>query len=95
MGCAYVGTYAERPTFRPTRNAGLREVRRVLLSGGRLIAMERRAEPGAQGHQSHGWTDEQATVFADRCRERGFSDVCLERATIGRRSTVSVVARAL
>jgi ubiquinone/menaquinone biosynthesis C-methylase UbiE len=74
--------------------AGLREVRRVLLSGGRLVAMERRAEPGARGHQSHGWTDEQATVFADRCREHGFSDVRLERATIGRRSTVSVVASA-
>jgi ubiquinone/menaquinone biosynthesis C-methylase UbiE len=76
-------------------DAGLREVRRVLLSGGRLVAMERRAQPGARGHRSHGWTDEQATVFAERCRAHDFSDVCLERATIGRRPTVSVVARAL
>jgi ubiquinone/menaquinone biosynthesis C-methylase UbiE len=75
-------------------DAGLREVRRVLLPGGRLVAMERRAEPGAQGHGSHGWTNEQATTFADRCREHGFTDVRLERATIGRRSTVSVVASA-
>jgi ubiquinone/menaquinone biosynthesis C-methylase UbiE len=75
-------------------DAGLREVRRVLLTGGRLVAMERRAEPGARGHGSHGWTDEQATAFADRCREHGFTDVRLERATIGRRSTVSVVAGA-
>ena len=75
-------------------DAGLREVRRVLLPGGRLVAMERRVEPGARGHGSHGWTDEQATAFADRCREHGFTDVRLERATIGRRSTVSVVAQA-
>jgi ubiquinone/menaquinone biosynthesis C-methylase UbiE len=73
-------------------DAGLLEVRRVLLFGGRLVAMERRAEPGARGHQSHGWTDEQAMVFADRCREHGFTNVHLEQATIGRRSTVSVVA---
>ena len=75
-------------------DAGLREVRRVLLPGGRLVAMERRAQRGARGHASHGWTDEQATAFADRCREHGFSDVRLERTKIGRRSTVSVVADA-
>jgi len=75
-------------------DAGLREVRRVLLPGGRLVAMERRAQRGARGHGSHGWTDEQATAFADRCRAHGFTDVCLERAKIGRRSTTSVVANA-
>jgi ubiquinone/menaquinone biosynthesis C-methylase UbiE len=75
-------------------DTGLREVRRVLLPGGRLVAMERRAEPGARGHGSHGWTDEQAAAFADRCRDHSFTDVRLERATIGRRSTVSVVASA-
>ena len=75
-------------------DAGLLEVRRVLLCGGRLVAMERRAQPGAQGHQSHGWTDEQVMVFADRCRKHGFINVHLERAAIGRRSTVSVVASA-
>ncbi len=74
--------------------AGLRDVRRVLFTGGLLVAIERRVEPGARGHGSHGWTDEQATAFADRCREHGFSDVRLEEARIGRRSTVSVVARA-
>ncbi len=76
-------------------DAGLLEVHRVLLFGGRLVAMERRAQPGARGHRSHGWTDEQALAFADRCRERGFRDVHVERAKIGRRSTVSVVARAV
>ncbi len=75
-------------------DAGLREVRRALLPGGRLVAMERRAQPGARGHASHGWTEDQAAAFADRCREHGFTDVHLERATIGRRSTVTVVTRA-
>jgi ubiquinone/menaquinone biosynthesis C-methylase UbiE len=75
-------------------DAGLREVRRVLLPGGRLVAMERRAQRGARGHASHGWTEEQAAAFADRCREHGFTDIHLERATIGRRSTVTVITRA-
>jgi ubiquinone/menaquinone biosynthesis C-methylase UbiE len=75
-------------------DAGLREVRRVLLPGGRLVATERTAQRGARGHASHGWTEEQAAAFADRCREHGFTDVHLERATIGRRSTVTVVTRA-
>ena len=73
-------------------DAAVREVRRVLLPGGHLVAIERRVNPGARGHGSHGWTDEQAIAFADQCREHGFTDVRLERATIGRRSTVSVVA---
>ena len=76
-------------------DAGIRELRRVLLPGGHLVAMERTTQRGARGHQSHGWTDDQATAFADRCREQGFRDVRLERTTIGRRSTVSVVAGAL
>ncbi len=71
-------------------DAELREVRRVVLPGGRLVAMERKAQRGARGHKSHGWTDEQATAFGDRCREHGFTDVRLEQATIGRRSTVGV-----
>jgi ubiquinone/menaquinone biosynthesis C-methylase UbiE len=76
-------------------DAGLVEVRRVLRSGGRMVAMERRAKPGARGHQSHGWTDEQAMVFADRCRDHGFTSVHLEHGTMGSRSTVSVVAMVL
>ena len=75
-------------------DAGLREVLRVLSRGGRFVAMERRTQRGARGHKSHGWTDEQAGAFADQSREHGFTDVRLERATIGRRSTVSVVASA-
>ena len=50
---------------------GLAEARRVLAPNGRLLAAERRSTPGATGHASHGWTDEQAAAFADRCRSRG------------------------
>ncbi len=73
-------------------DAGLREIRRVLLPDGRLVAIERRAQPGSRGHASHGWTDEQATAFADRCRDLGFTEVRIEQTVTGRRSTVSVIA---
>jgi ubiquinone/menaquinone biosynthesis C-methylase UbiE len=75
-------------------DAGLRETRRVLRRGGRLVAIERRTQPGAHGHASHGWTDARAESFADRCRNHGFVDVRVERNTRGRRSTWSVIATA-
>jgi ubiquinone/menaquinone biosynthesis C-methylase UbiE len=75
-------------------DAGLGEVRRVLLPGGHLVAVERRSAKGARGHAGHGWSDEQASAFADRCREHGFTDVRVEPTTTGRRSTISVVATA-
>jgi ubiquinone/menaquinone biosynthesis C-methylase UbiE len=73
-------------------DAGIQEARRVLRSGGRLVAIERQTRPGAHGHASHGWTDAQADAFADRCRAHGLIDVRVERNTSGRRSTVSVIA---
>jgi ubiquinone/menaquinone biosynthesis C-methylase UbiE len=73
-------------------DAGLREVRRVLLPCGRLVAIERSVRQGARGLASHGWTDEQATAFVDQCRQHGFTDVRMERTTIGRRSKISVIA---
>ena len=73
-------------------DAGLREIRRLLLPGGRFVAIGRRAQTGSQGHASHGWTDAEATAFADRCRYLDFADVRLERTTMGRRSTISVIA---
>ena len=38
-------------------DAGLREVRRILRSGGRWVAIERRSQPDARGLASHGWTE--------------------------------------
>ena len=60
-------------------DAGLREVDRVLAAGGRFLVIERRTHPGATGHASHGWTDEQAAGFAERCREMGFVAVQVDR----------------
>jgi len=76
-------------------DAGLREVRRVLVPAGRFVAIERETKPGAKGHASHGWSPQQAVDFMERCRELGYSDVRMEQATAGRRSTISVMARAL
>jgi ubiquinone/menaquinone biosynthesis C-methylase UbiE len=70
--------------------AGLGEVRRVLRPGGRFLAVERRTQPGADGLASHGWTDQQAAAFADRCRKAGLLDVSVD-ARQGHRGTLLAV----
>ena len=75
-------------------DAGLREARRVLKTGGRLLAIERLSPPGATGLASHGWTHEQASAFADRCRAHGFTDAWVNQHGGGRRAKVSVKATA-
>jgi ubiquinone/menaquinone biosynthesis C-methylase UbiE len=75
-------------------DAGLREARRVLEPGGRLVAIERLTRPGARGLASHGWTPEQASAFADRCLAHGFTQARVNRHGDGRRTKVSVSATA-
>jgi ubiquinone/menaquinone biosynthesis C-methylase UbiE len=65
---------------------GLAEARRILRTSGRLLAIERQVEPGATGHASHGWTREQADLFAELCTTAGFTSVEVgEQRTDGRR----------
>lgn len=75
-------------------DAGLREARRVLRPGGRLVAVERRTHPGARGHASHGWTDEQARAFGERCLQHGFAGPQAGRHRTGHRTTMSVTVSA-
>jgi ubiquinone/menaquinone biosynthesis C-methylase UbiE len=74
-------------------DCALSEVGRVLESSGRFVAIERQSRPGATGHASHGWTDEQAEEFAQLCRTAGFDEVRVEHHTTRRRSVLAVIAR--
>ena len=78
----------------PDLDGGLAEVRRVLRTDGRFLAIERRVRPGARGHASHGWTDRQAAAFADRCREACFELVAVTSHETKRGVLLAVLARA-
>jgi ubiquinone/menaquinone biosynthesis C-methylase UbiE len=73
-------------------DAGLAEVRRVLVPGGRFVAVEACTTQGATGHASHGWTEDQAERFAALCGGHGFTDVRTERRTADKRARIGVVA---
>ena len=72
---------------------GLAEAHRVLAPGGRLLAIERRVQPGATGLASHGWTEPQAKSFAGMCAAAGFQSVRIDRR--GRRRHASWVVHAV
>lgn len=65
-------------------DAGLHEVARVLSTGGRFLVIERQTQTGATGLASHGWTDEQAAGFAERCRQAGLAAIQVDRHTARR-----------
>ena len=71
---------------------GLNEAHRVLAPKGRLLAIERRSQPGATGLASHGWTQQQAESFAAQCRTAGFDDVAIGQHGHGRRAVWTVSA---
>jgi ubiquinone/menaquinone biosynthesis C-methylase UbiE len=72
--------------------AGLAEARRVLQDGGRFIAIEAATVHGAHGLASHGWTDDQAEVFAQMAKDSGFREVRVERHNVDHRDHIAVVA---
>jgi ubiquinone/menaquinone biosynthesis C-methylase UbiE len=72
---------------------GLAEAHRVLGPGGRFLALERSTHPGASGVASHGWTREQAHLFAEQCRAAGFTAEVGDHQ-VGRRPLLSVLSRA-
>ncbi|WP_425005490.1 class I SAM-dependent methyltransferase [Mycolicibacterium sp. S3B2] len=71
----------------------LTEIRRMLAPGGRLLAIERRTEPGATGYASHGWTAQQAESFAALCSSAGLVDVDVTTRQAGKRAVWAVCAR--
>ncbi len=73
-------------------DSGLNEAARLLVPGGRLLAIERQTKPGATGLASHGWTRQQADAFAERCRSWGFADVTVGGHKAGRRDVWAVLA---
>ncbi len=76
----------------PDLDGGLTEAFRVLNGGGQLLAVERRAQPGARGLASHGWTEAQAESFAQRCLAAGFAEVHVGTHGSGRRRQLVVRA---
>lgn len=65
--------------------AGLGEAHRLLVPGGRLLAVERQSPSDATGLASHGWTRTQAESFAAQCRSIGFDEVEVGTGKAGRR----------
>lgn len=72
--------------------AGIAEAQRVLVPGGRLLAVERQSPPDATGVASHGWTAQQAEAFAALCRSSGMVDVDVADCRAGRRAVWAVSA---
>ncbi len=65
----------------------------MLRPAGRLLAIERRVAPGASGHGTHGWTEDQAERFADQCKAAGFTDVEVGHHSPRHKLFLSVLAR--
>jgi SAM-dependent methyltransferase len=74
------------------RAAGLREIRRVLRPGGRVLLAERLATPGARGHAAHGLTHAQAGDLVRDLAAAGFSEVRSHNRRVGRRTLVMIQA---
>jgi ubiquinone/menaquinone biosynthesis C-methylase UbiE len=72
------------------REAGLREVRRVLCPGGRVLLVERLAAPGARGRAAHGLTADHADDLARDLAAAGISEVRTRARRVGGRTLVLI-----
>jgi SAM-dependent methyltransferase len=70
--------------------AGLRECRRVLRLGGRLIVVEGRVDEDAKGLAGHGFTTLRGEDVAAAAFDAGFTNVESEHVRIGRRDYVVI-----
>lgn len=77
----------------PDLDGGIAEASRVLRPAGTFLALEKRAEPGATGNASHGWTDQQAETFAEMLTAAGFVSAVVSFHEHGRRRVVVVTAQ--
>jgi hypothetical protein len=67
----------------------------VLRPGGRFVALERQVAPGATGHASHGWTEEQARELVRIASVHGFVGArVVGPREAGRRTLLGLVATA-
>ena len=57
------------------RDAGIVEIARVLLPGGRVLLVERLNRPGARGHVTYGLTQSQLESLAGQLAAAGFAAV--------------------
>jgi SAM-dependent methyltransferase len=73
--------------------AGLRECRRVMRPGGRLMVVEGRVREGAKGLAAHGFTRLRAEDVAAAAFDAGFTNVASEPVRIGGKDYVIVSGR--
>jgi ubiquinone/menaquinone biosynthesis C-methylase UbiE len=72
--------------------AGLREMHRALVPGGRIIIAERLAKPGARGLGAHGFTAALAKDVISEAHSVGFADALYQTHRAGRRTMIVISA---
>jgi ubiquinone/menaquinone biosynthesis C-methylase UbiE len=72
--------------------AGVAEMGRVLVPGGRLLILERFTQPDARGHAAHGLTESAAEDIVGRLTASGFTGARYEVHSASRHTLVAVLA---